>query len=97
MTIPPSKTNPCSTASEAYAARTLLKDEVTESYCKTLVYNDLSRRERTRRVYWNGVLKLIAARLYKCALQVQIQGKRFERIAEPLENKKAIFVVPAHC
>lgn len=41
-------------------------------------------------MYQRGVLTADVAQFLKYGLQVQVQGRRFERVTERLENKKAV-------
>lgn len=95
VTIAPSKIRHPSAGLGVFASRTFQKDDIIGAYYGTLVYHDLSSRQHTRKVYGDGVLKVDVARFSKYALQLRVQGKRFEGVKERICGAKAVCIVPA--
>lgn len=52
-----------------------------------------SRTGSKKELYEGGVLKVDVVRFSRYVPQTEVQGRRLERPAEPLEDKKAIYVV----
>lgn len=88
LTIASSMIKHFSAGFEVFSARTSQMRKFVRSYCETLIYQDLSCRDRTRKVYGHGVLKEDLALLSKYGLQIQMQGRQFERVTERIENNK---------
>lgn len=81
--------------SAVFAVRRFQNGEVVGCYHGTLVYQDLSSKEHTRKLYGNGLLKVDAARFSRYALQAQLRRRRLQRGTERLGNSERICVVPA--
>lgn len=58
------------------------------------MYHNLSSKKHTKKMYDDGALKVDVALISKDALQIRVQGRRFERITERPGKKKSICVVP---
>lgn len=57
-----------------------------------MVYHDLSSKNRRKKVYRDGVLKVDVTRFSKYGLQFQVQGRRFEWATERLGSRKTVYV-----
>lgn len=76
-------------------ARIINRGDVFGPYVGAIVCQDLSSRQPTRTVYGNRVFKVNELHSSKYALQVGVQGRRFDRITERLRNGKAVCCIPA--
>lgn len=79
----------------AFATMTIKKDDFVGLHYTTIVYEQLSLRQRARMVDNDGALEADLARFSKCVPQLRVQGRCFYQIKERLRNGKAVFCTPA--
>lgn len=90
MTALPSRIKSSIARLGALAAMMVDKGDVVGLYYETFFCYTPSLRQPTRKVHECGALKVDLARFSKYALQLRVQERRFDRIAEGLGSGKAV-------